>query len=107
MIDCYTHNTVSLRIQPNGENRAGENFNLECIISGLDLISSAKVNLQWILSGSNVSTSSAIKVNTSTVSQLKFYPLQASHKGSVTCQATVEDITIMTTYMVIVNGDYS
>ena len=60
------------------------------------------VTFQWILSGSAVSTST--KTNSS-ASQLIFDPLQSSHEGNVTCQATVENIQTTELYLVTVNGE--
>ena len=88
-----------------GDNRVGEKFSLECILNRLDIVdrSSHTVSFHWILSGSNASTS--ITMNTSG-SHLTFDPLQASHKGNVTCQATVANIaTVNSSYMVTVKGE--
>ena len=84
-----------------GNNTAGEEYSLKCTLKGYN--STENVTFQWtLLSGSEVSTSTNA---TSSASQLIFDPLQSFHEGNVICRATVENIQIIETYLVTVNGE--
>ena len=69
---------------------AGEPFSLECSLSG----TSDSTTFQWLKRPADnmtqlTSDGSTTVNSTSTVSQLLFSPLRASHGGLYTCQATV------------------
>ena len=85
-------NPVSINVltTSSGSPSAGKPFSLECSLSG----TSDSTTFQWLKGPADNMTqptsdgSTAIN-STSTVSQLLFSPLKASHGGLYTCQATV------------------
>ena len=90
-----------------GINTAGDNFTLECSLSGTN--DTDDVVFQWfndrtILSANNIS--SDITVSTSGhAQQLHFTPLQQQHEGVYTCTvATVNGATESKSTIVTVNG---
>ena len=74
---------------------AGEIFSLECSLNGM----SDSATFQWLKGSPDnrtqlTSDSSLTIISTSSVSELLFSPLRASHGGLYTCQVTVEEATI-------------
>ena len=73
-----------------GSPLAGESFSLECSLSG----TSDSTTFQWLKGPADnmtqLTSDGSTTINSaSTVSQLLFSPLRASHGGLYTCQATV------------------
>jgi hypothetical protein len=100
--------SIDLNLTPSGSSIAGETFSLLCAASLNGSESeNADATFQWLLSND---TSTYI-VNSSIISesQLKFDPLQYFHEGTITCQATVDDIvgirTLTANYPLTISGN--
>ena len=98
---CYT---ASIIITPSGSPTAGQSYSLECSISG----TSDSATFQWLDGPTDnrtqlTSDGSRTVDSTSSVSQLQFSPLRASHGGQYTCQATVVGVTVEGTATVEIN----
>ena len=95
---------MTVNISQSGVNTAGENFIMECYLSGTN--DTDDVTFQWsnernILIASNISN--AIAVSTSG-RHLHFIPLQQLHEGMYTCTATVNGATEYVSTTLSVNG---
>ena len=87
IINCSLH-TVSVTITRSGSTTAGEAFTMECSANGAD------ATFQWFDGLGNVITSGGSKIVTtsSSVSQLRFFPLHQSHGGNYTCKASISGV---------------
>ena len=88
----FVKNPVSISVlaTSSGSPMAGEIFSLECSLSG----TSDSATFQWLKGPADnmtqlTSDGSTTINSSSSVSQLLFSPLRASHGGLYTCQATV------------------
>ena len=82
--------SITVLATSSGSPMAGEPFSLECSLSG----TSDSATFQWLKGPADNRTQlpsdgSTTINSTSSVSQLLFSPLRASHGGLYTCQATV------------------
>ena len=82
--------SIIVRTTSSGSPMAGEPFSLECSLSG----TSDSAVFQWLKGQTDnrtllTSDGSTTINSTSSVSQLLFSPLRASHGGLYTCQASV------------------
>ena len=82
--------SISVLATSSGSPTAGEPFSLECSLSG----TSDSTTFQWLKGPadnmSQLTSDDTTAINsTSSVSQLLFSPLRASHGGLYTCQATI------------------
>ena len=82
--------SISVLAISSGSPMAGETFSLECSLSG----TSDSTTFQWLKGPADnmtqlTSDGSTTINSTSTVGQLLFSPLRASHGGLYTCQANV------------------
>ena len=96
-----------MAITPSGSPTAGESYSLECSVSG----TSDSATFQWLEGPTDnrtqlTSDGSRTVNSTSSVSQLQFSPLRASHGGPYTCQATVVGVVVEGTATVVVNGKH-
>ena len=88
--------SIIVRATSSGSPTAGEHFSLECSLSG----TSDSATFQWLKGPADNTTqltsdgSTAIN-STSSVSQLLFSPLRASHGGLYTCQASVVGVATL------------
>ena len=86
--------TITIRSIPPATSIVGENFALQCSVKGAgDYLTQIK----WLNSDRMTIQSNA---GTSIHSQLRFTPLQASHNGEYTCQATVGNATFNESYVI-------
>ena len=98
---------VKVNITTSGSPSAGETFSLECSISG----TSDDATYQWLRGSPDnriqISSDRSRTINsTSSVSQLQFSPLRASHGGLYTCQVMVGGVAVEETIIVQVNRKY-
>ena len=88
--------TVNIVSSPPGTNIiAGENFTLECSVKGAgDFLT----QIEWL----NLEHAAGISTQSQgrTSIRLHFIPLQASHSGVYTCQATVGNKTFNKSYSI-------
>ena len=95
---------MSAIIATSGTLIAGNSFTLKCSVNGIN----EPVGFQWLGPPNNQtlmtdqSNSRTVSTN-STVALLQFSPLQASHSGLYTCQATVRDTVVEESISVEVN----
>ena len=96
--------TLVVGITHSGSNTAGEQYILTCLASvdGTAVVPS----FQWLgPDGTMVTTTDSLMINgTPSASILQFDPLQSSHEGNYTCQATVGTVTEMRLFQVSVEG---
>ena len=103
-VTCYIVNVV---ITSSGSPTAGQSYSLECSVSG----TSDSTTFQWLEGPTDNKTQLTIDgsrtvSSTSSVIQLQFSPLRASHGGPYTCRATVVGVAVEGTATVVVNGKY-
>ena len=85
-----------MTITPSGSPTAGGTYTLECSVSGT---SDPAMNFQWSLGPAGnrtlLTSGTSITINSnSSISQLQFTSLQASHGRHYTCQATVGCVAV-------------
>ena len=100
--------SINVEITTSGSPSAGETFSLECSISG----TSDDATFQWLRGSpdnrTQLTSGGSRTINsTSSVSQLQFSPLRASHGGLYTCQVMVGNAAVEETTTVEVNREYS
>ena len=87
--------SVSVIITSSGPPTAGESYTMECSVSG----TSDPVTFQWLEGPPDsrtplISDGSRTINSDSSLSQLQFSTLRASHGGIYTCQATVRGVVV-------------
>ena len=106
-LSLYILFSVSVVLTPSDSPVAGQTYSLECSVNG----ASDSVTFQWLEGPTNnrtqFTTNGSRTINsTSSVSQLQFSPLRASHGGHYTCQATVMGVVLEGSANVVVDGKY-
>ena len=102
-----SHILASVVITPSDSPMAGQTYSLECSVSG----TRDSATFQWLEGPTDnrtqLTTDGSRTINsTSSVSQLQFSPLRASHGGQYTCQATVMGVVLERSANVVVDGKY-
>ena len=104
MISLCPYSSVNTIITPSGSPSFGQSYTLECSVNG----TSDPATFQWLEGPSDsrtqiTSDGSRTVVSTSSLSQLQFPSLMASHGGLYTCQAMVRGVVAEETTTVDVN----
>ena len=82
--------TITVAVTSSSRNTAGESYSLECFVTVTG--SADQPTITWLIGPmDNVITSGV--VTTGSISTLTFSPLAASHAGTYTCRATVDNAT--------------
>ena len=103
--NSYILFSVSVVLTPSDSPTAGKTYSLECSVNG----TSDNATFQWLEGPTDnrtqLTTDGSRTINsTSSVSQLQFSPLRASHGGQYTCQATVMGVVLERSANVVVDG---
>ena len=88
---------INMRITSSGSPTSGETFSLECSLMHMTNGTSDNATFQWMKgppdNRTQLTSDGSMTINsTSSVSELLFTPLRASHGGLYTCQVTVVDV---------------
>ena len=98
---------MDLTITHSGLNLAGENFTLECSVSGTSVLAA----FQWSDGRGDLDNNADkrdITISaTATASILHFTPLQLSHRGTYTCNVVIDGATESKSVNVSVNGVFA
>ena len=94
-------------ITPSGSNTAGEQYTLTCSASTSVGGTTDTPSFQWLgPDDMMVTTTDSLMITaTPSASILQFDPLQSSHEGNYTCQATVGTVTEMRSIQGNVQGN--
>ena len=96
--------SIGVMITPSGNSTAGQTYSLDCSVTG----TSDPATYRWFegpADNRTALTGDASRVISSnpTSSQLQFSTLLASHTGTYTCQASIENVIVEGTQTVVVN----
>ena len=96
---------INLQLTTSGSSIAGEKYTLVCALSLVTGNETTK--FQWLRPNMTSIIDANITMINSSVSQLEFDPLQASHEGSITCQVMFGGTSYMDKVSVSVNGEFN